>query len=40
MHGREKCQLRASANRAEALYLVDVTHLCVNHNSFLVVGMS
>jgi len=40
MHRRTNCRLRASANRAEALYTVDLTHLCLNRNSCLVEGVS
>ena len=40
MHGRENCRLRASANRAEVLYPVDITHLCLNHNSCVVEGVT
>jgi len=40
MDGRENFRLRASANRAEALYPVDLTHLCLKHNSCLVEGVS
>jgi len=37
---RENCRLRASANRAEALCPVDLTHLKLNQNNFLLEGRS
>jgi len=40
MQGRTNCRLRASANRAEALCPVDLTHLCLNRNGCLVEGVS
>ena len=36
MNFPKNCRLRASANRAVALYPFDLTHLCLNLNSCLV----
>jgi len=40
MQGRENCRLFASANRAKALYPVDLTHVSLNHNICTVEGVS
>jgi hypothetical protein len=40
MQRRTNCRMRASANRAEALCPVDLTHLCLKYNSCLVQGES